>query len=32
MNRMGNHGLWLSMILYLLTRGIVQTILVKSEE
>lgn len=32
MNRMGNHGLWLSMILYLLIRGIVQTILVKSEE
>ena len=32
MNRMGNHGLWLSMILYLLTRGIVQTILVKSEK
>jgi len=32
MNRMGNHGLWLSMILYLLTRGIVQTIIVKSEE
>ena len=29
---MGNHGLWLAMILYLLTRGIVQTILVKSEE
>lgn len=30
MNRMGNHGLWLSMILYLLTRGIVQTIVVKN--
>lgn len=30
MNRMGNHGLWLSMILYLLTRGIVQTIIVKN--
>ncbi len=27
MNRMGNHGLWLSMILYLLTRGIIQTFL-----
>ena len=25
MNLMGNHGLWLSMILYLLTRGIIQT-------
>lgn len=24
-NLMGNHGLWLSMILYLLTRGIIQT-------
>ena len=24
-NIMGNHGLWLSMILYLLTRGIIQT-------
>ena len=30
MNLMGNHGLWLSMILYLLTRGIVQTIIVKN--
>ena len=24
---MGNHGLWLSMILYLLTRGIIQTLI-----
>ena len=24
---MGNHGLWLSMILYLVTRGLVQTII-----
>ena len=30
MNCMGNHGLWLSMILYLLTRGIVLTIIVKN--
>ena len=27
MNIMGNHGLWLSMILYLLTRGIIQTLI-----
>lgn len=27
---MGNHGLWLAMILYLLTRGIIQTIIVKN--
>ena len=27
MGTMGNHGLWLSMILYLATRGIIQTIL-----
>ena len=27
MGQMGNHGLWLSMILYLATRGIVQTYL-----
>ena len=27
MSPMGNHGLWLSMILYLMTRGIVQTII-----
>ena len=27
MGFMGNHGLWLSMILYLATRGIVQTVL-----
>ena len=27
MNLMGNHGLWLSMILYLLTRGIIQTLI-----
>lgn len=27
MDIMGNHGLWLSMILYLATRGIIQTIL-----
>ncbi len=27
MDSMGNHGLWLSMVLYLATRGIVQTIL-----
>ena len=26
-NLMGNHGLWLSMILYLLTRGIIQTLI-----
>ena len=27
---MGNHGLWLAMILYLLTRGVIQTIIVKN--
>lgn len=27
MGSMGNHGLWLSMVLYLATRGVVQTIL-----
>ena len=27
MDSMGNHGLWLSMVLYLATRGVVQTIL-----
>ena len=29
---MGNHGLWLAMILFLAVRGIVQTIIVKSEK
>ena len=29
MNLMGNHGLWLSMILYLATRGGIQTFLAK---
>ncbi len=27
MDSMGNHGLWLSMLLYLATRGVIQTIL-----
>ncbi|MBQ7419982.1 MAG: MATE family efflux transporter [Prevotella sp.] len=27
MNLMGNHGLWLSMLLYLATRGVIQTVL-----
>ena len=29
---MGNHGLWLSMILYLVTRGLVQTCLTESNK
>jgi len=29
-NQLGNHGLWLAMIVYLLMRGVVQTIWLRS--